>query len=98
MPFSLQTREDSRAVRPHPVGGLGHDGGIRDEEACMTGWTYRLEDDWAVIVPGGTWHNVVNDGDEVLKLYSLYAPPEHPEGTVHRTKAEADAAEAEHHH
>lgn len=60
--------------------------------------THRLEDDWAVIVPGGTWHNVVNDGDEVLKLYSIYAPPEHPEGTVHRTKAEADAAEAEHHH
>lgn len=60
--------------------------------------THRLEDDWAVIVPGGTWHNVVNDGHEVLKLYSIYAPPEHPEGTVHRTKAEADAAEAEHHH
>lgn len=60
--------------------------------------THRLEDDWAVIVPGGTWHNVVNDGDEVLKLYSIYAPPEHPEGTVHRTKAEADTAEAEHHH
>ncbi|HEX6249436.1 MAG TPA: cupin domain-containing protein [Nocardioidaceae bacterium] len=60
--------------------------------------THHLEDDWAVIVPGGTWHNVVNDGDEPLKLYSLYAPPEHPQGTVHRTKAEADAAEAGHDH
>lgn len=60
--------------------------------------THDLEDDWAVIIPGGTWHNVVNTGDGPLKLYSIYAPPEHPDGTVHETKAEADAAEAEHHH
>lgn len=58
--------------------------------------TQELSDDWAVIIPGGTWHNVVNCGDSALKLYSLYAPPEHPEGTVHQTKAEADAAEAAH--
>ncbi|HVM18796.1 MAG TPA: cupin domain-containing protein [Egibacteraceae bacterium] len=58
---------------------------------------HPLQPDWAVIVRAGTWHNVVNTGDEELKLYSLYAPPEHPDGTVHRTKAEADAAEAEHH-
>ena len=50
-----------------------------------------------MIIPGGTWHNVVNTGDGDLKLYSLYAPPEHPDGTVHVTKADADAAEAEHH-
>lgn len=49
--------------------------------------------DWAAIVPAGTWHNVVNVGDDDLKLYSLYAPPEHPPGTVHSSKAEADAAE-----
>lgn len=59
--------------------------------------THALEDDWAVIVPAGTWHNVINTGTAPLKLYSLYAPPEHPDGTVHATKAEADAAEAEHH-
>ena len=59
--------------------------------------THDLEDDWVVIIPGGTWHNVVNTGDGDLKLYSLYAPPEHPDGTVHRTKADAEAAEkAEH--
>jgi mannose-6-phosphate isomerase-like protein (cupin superfamily) len=57
----------------------------------------ELEDDWAVIIPAGTWHNVVNAGDDELKLYSIYAPAEHPAGTVHQTKAEADAAEAEHH-
>jgi mannose-6-phosphate isomerase-like protein (cupin superfamily) len=59
---------------------------------------HTLEDDWAAIIPAGTWHNVVNVGDGPLKLYSLYSPAEHPDGTVHRTKAEADAAEAEHGH
>jgi mannose-6-phosphate isomerase-like protein (cupin superfamily) len=57
---------------------------------------HDVEDDWAVVVPAGVWHNVVNTGDDELKLYSLYSPPEHPDGTVHRTKAEAEAAE--HHH
>jgi mannose-6-phosphate isomerase-like protein (cupin superfamily) len=47
----------------------------------------------ALLVPAGVWHNVVNVGDEDVKLYSLYAPPVHLDGTVHRTKAEADAAE-----
>ena len=60
--------------------------------------THEIEDDWAIIVPAGVWHNVVNTGDEDLKLYSLYSPPEHPDGTVHVTKEEADAAEAEHGH
>jgi mannose-6-phosphate isomerase-like protein (cupin superfamily) len=54
---------------------------------------HDVEDDWAMIIPAGTWHNVVNTGDDDLKLYSLYSPPEHPDGTVHVTKAEADAAE-----
>lgn len=57
---------------------------------------HQLEDDWAAIIPGGTWHNVINRGDVELKLYSLYSPPEHPDGTVHVTKAEADAAEHDH--
>lgn len=60
--------------------------------------TYDVEDDWAAIIPGGTWHNVVNTGEGQLRLYSIYTPPEHPEGTVHQTKAEADEAEAEHGH
>lgn len=54
---------------------------------------HELQADWAAIIPAGVWHNVVNDGSGELKLYSLYAPPEHPPGTVHATKAEADAAE-----
>ena len=53
----------------------------------------EVEDDWAIIVPAGVWHNVVNIGDGDLKLYSVYAPPNHPPGTVHATRADADAAE-----
>ena len=55
--------------------------------------TYEVEADWAFIVPAGVWHNVVNIGDDDVKLYSLYSPPEHPDGTVNRTKADDDAAE-----
>jgi mannose-6-phosphate isomerase-like protein (cupin superfamily) len=58
--------------------------------------THDVEDDWAIIVPAGIWHNVVNTGSEDVKLYSLYSPPEHPPGTVHETKADAEAAEAAH--
>ena len=59
--------------------------------------THEVGDDWAIIVPAGVWHNVVNVGEDDLKLYSLYSPPEHPDGTVHETKAEADEAERAHH-
>ena len=59
--------------------------------------THDIAADWAVIVPAGVWHNVVNTGSGELKLYSLYSPPEHPDGTVHETKAEAEEAERAHH-
>jgi mannose-6-phosphate isomerase-like protein (cupin superfamily) len=53
----------------------------------------------AVIVPAGTYHNVVNDAKTVrLKLYTLYSPPNHADGTVHKTKAAAELAEAKKHH
>ena len=48
----------------------------------------------AVVVPAGTYHNVINTSStQPLKLYTVYTPPQHPDGTVHKTKAEADAAE-----
>ncbi|WP_147533727.1 cupin domain-containing protein [Bacillus marasmi] len=56
----------------------------------------EVSDDFAIIVPAGTWHNLTNTGNIPLKLYSIYAPPQHPRGTVHKTKAEAMAAEANH--
>ncbi|MGG3326485.1 cupin domain-containing protein, partial [Bacillus velezensis] len=53
----------------------------------------NVYDDYAIVVPAGTWHNVINTGNTPLKLYSIYAPPNHPFGTVHVTKADAAAAE-----
>lgn len=48
----------------------------------------------AVVVPAGTFHNVINiSPTKSLKLYTIYTPPQHPDGTVHKTKAEAEAAE-----
>jgi mannose-6-phosphate isomerase-like protein (cupin superfamily) len=48
----------------------------------------------AVVVPAGTYHNVINPSPRIpLKLYTIYTPPNHPDGTVHKTKAEAEAAE-----
>ncbi len=52
-----------------------------------------VSDNDAIIVPAGTWHNLTNTGDTPLKLYSIYAPPNHPKSTVHITKADAMAAE-----
>jgi mannose-6-phosphate isomerase-like protein (cupin superfamily) len=55
--------------------------------------THDVEADWAIVVPAGVWHNLVNTGEGDLKLYSIYSPAEHPDGTVHETKADAEAAE-----
>jgi mannose-6-phosphate isomerase-like protein (cupin superfamily) len=52
-----------------------------------------VEDGSAILVPAGKWHNLTNTGDSELKIYSIYAPTEHKPGTVHATRAEADAAE-----
>jgi mannose-6-phosphate isomerase-like protein (cupin superfamily) len=58
------------------------------------GQEHTVRDGGVVVVPAGTYHNVINTSKTApLKLYTLYAPPNHPEGTVHRTKAEAEAAE-----
>jgi mannose-6-phosphate isomerase-like protein (cupin superfamily) len=68
-------------------------------KAVIDGQEYELEDGSAIVIPAGAEHNVINTSSiEVLKLYTIYTPPEHPDGTVHKTKAEADAYEEEHHH
>ena len=51
----------------------------------------KISDGFAVVVPAGARHNIRNDGDEPLKLYTLYGPPDHKDKTVHRTKADAEA-------
>lgn len=59
-------------------------------EIVIDGTASKVEADMAMIVPAGARHNVRNTGTGPLKLYTLYAPPEHREGTVHATKADAD--------
>ncbi len=56
---------------------------------------WEVQDDFAIFVPAGTWHNILNTGDAPLKLYSIYAPGEHPHGTIHKTFEES---EADHNH
>ncbi len=62
-------------------------------EVLIDGVRTPIKDDDAVIVPAGARHNVINTGDGPLTLYTLYGPPDHRDGVVHRTKAEADASE-----
>lgn len=50
-------------------------------------------DGYAIMIPAGKWHDIVNLGNKPLKLYVIYAPPQHPQGTVHNTKKDAEAAE-----
>ena len=56
----------------------------------------KVKEDDILCVPGGMRHDVRNNGRKALKLYTVYSPPQHPPGTIHHTKAEAEAAEAKH--
>ena len=68
-------------------------------KAVLNGEAIYLKDDEVLIVPAGTEHNLINISEVYdLKLYTIYAPANHPDGTIHATKAEADAYEEEHHH
>ncbi|KIL51449.1 hypothetical protein KP77_09610 [Jeotgalibacillus alimentarius] len=71
--------------------GLVQMGAKKDEMNYMC----HVFEDCAIVIPAGTWHNLTNTGCMPLKLYSIYAPPNHPFGTVHQTKADAMAAEGD---
>ncbi|MDT3687440.1 MAG: cupin domain-containing protein [Pseudorhodoplanes sp.] len=62
-------------------------------EVVIDGHRSKIKGDDAIIVPAGARHNIMNTGEEPLRLYTLYAPPEHRDGTVHVTKADAEASE-----
>lgn len=72
----------------------GQDQFIRIEQgngkAILDGVEHDLRDDTATVIPAGTKHNIVNTGEGSLKLYSIYATPHHEDGTVHKTKADAE--------
>lgn len=62
-------------------------------KTVIDGVETEISDGFAVVVPAGANHNIVNTGDTDLKLYTIYSPPNHKDGTIHKTKAEADAAD-----
>ena len=64
--------------------------------ARLRGKDYPLEDGSALVIPAGTEHNIICTGREPLKLYTIYSPPEHKDGIVHRTKQEAEAERDDH--
>ena len=107
----LYTAKNSQLVvmtlRPGEEIGLekheGHDQFIRVEAgegvAILDGERHALADGVAVVIPAGTEHNVINTSTSApMRLYTIYSPPEHPPGTVHGTKAEADEYERQHGH
>jgi mannose-6-phosphate isomerase-like protein (cupin superfamily) len=67
-------------------------------KVVIDGEESEIKDGTAVVVPAGSEHNIMNTGEETLRLYTIYSPPNHPDGTVHKDKAEAMAAEEEEHH
>ena len=87
--FGIETAPDGSA----PGAVLFRDLDGRDRVGISCAICHTTRDGDAVVVPAGTYHNVINVSDEPLKLYTIYSPPNHPDGTVHKTKAEAEAAE-----
>lgn len=65
-------------------------------ERDMLDYKENVSDDDVILVPSGVWHNIINTGNKALKIYSIYAPPQHPHGTVHETRADAIADEENH--
>jgi len=91
--MSLRPGEEI-GLETHPE----HDQFIRVEsgvgKAIIDNVEYSLEDGSAIVIPAGSEHNVTNlSQEDAMKLYTIYTPPEHKDGTIHATKAEADAAE-----
>jgi len=101
----LYTAPHSQLVVMHlqPSEGIGEevhtlDQFIRIEEgkgkAILNGTEYDIEDGFAVVIPSGVKHNIINTSpDSPMKLYTVYSPANHKDGTVHATKAEAEAQE-----
>jgi mannose-6-phosphate isomerase-like protein (cupin superfamily) len=70
---------------------------IRIEEGkgkvVLNGVEHKIKSDWVIVIPAGVKHNIVNTSSEKMKLYTIYSPPEHRDGTIHRTKDDAMADE-----
>lgn len=64
-------------------------------KAILDGVEHALSDGFAIVVPAGAEHNIVNTGTEAMKLYTVYAPPNHRDGVIHKTKTDAEKDEEE---
>lgn len=64
--------------------------------AVLDGVEHAVSDDWAIVVPAGANHNVKNTGTVPMKIYTIYSPPEHRDGTIHKAKADAEADMEDH--
>lgn len=86
--MTLQIGEDI-GMETHP----DNDQFIRIEsgsgQAILDGEITEISDGFAIVIPAGTEHNIVNTGQTKMKLYTIYSPPDHKEGTVHKTKQDA---------
>lgn len=66
-------------------------------KSVLDGVEHALEDGSAIVIPQGTRHNIINtSSSESMKIYTVYAPPNHKDGTIHETKADAEADEGDH--
>lgn len=61
--------------------------------AVLEGERFNISDGFAIVVPAGTKHNIISESSIPMKLYTIYSPPQHAEGTTHKTKAEAETTE-----
>jgi len=66
-------------------------------KAVLDGVETKIKEGWAIVVPAGGEHNIINTGHTPMKIYTIYSPPEHKDGTIHKTKADALADEDIHH-
>ncbi len=89
--LELHTDTD-QFIRIEQGQGLVQMGDSKDE----LNFQRRVYDDYSILIPAGKWHNLINTGTTPLKLYSIYAPPHHPQGTIHQTKAIAQMSEENH--
>ncbi len=88
--IGLEVHPDTdQFLRIEQGSGLVKMGKDKDSLTCRE----RVGAESVILVPAGTWHNLVNTGNVPIKLYSIYAPPNHPKGTVQKTKSIADADE-----
>ena len=89
-------RRSARRLTPTAISSSVVEAG--QGEAILDGERHTLSDGSAVVIPAGTEHNVINtSASEPLRLYTIYSPPEHPDGTINRTKQEALEYERTHH-